>query len=35
MSKVVILSETGISAESGIDTFRDSDGCKHYGKLCK
>jgi len=26
MAKVVILSGAGISAESGISTFRDSDG---------
>lgn len=26
MAKVVILSGAGISAESGINTFRDSDG---------
>jgi len=38
MSKVVVLSGAGLSAESGISTFRDSDGLwEEYdvGVVCK
>ena len=41
MKKLVILTGAGMSAESGISTFRDSDGlwripggrCRHAGRL--